>query len=153
DRLRRDTAASIAAEMPAGPLEHKGTPRASAALEEVLRRATDLAARRRAPAGLHDVLRALLGGGPGSPAATLLMQAASDPQRLERWRDEPRRESLASLPAGEAEAWPHGTPVSEALHEHLGQLEIAVRSLREEVAADRLELVELLREARPDLEA
>ncbi|HZT48118.1 MAG TPA: hypothetical protein VFA64_09080 [Hyphomicrobiaceae bacterium] len=153
DRLRRDTAASIAAEMPAGPLEHNGTPRASAALEEVLRRATDLAARRRAPAGLHDVLRALLGGGPGSPAATLLMQAASDPQRLERWRDEPRREALASLPAGEAEGRPNDASALETLRTQLGQLEVAVLALREEAAAERKALADLLHEARPDLEA
>jgi hypothetical protein len=153
DRLRRDTAASIAAEMPAGAPERSAAPRASAALEDVLRRATDLAARRRAAAGLQDVVRTLLGGGPGSPAATLLMQAASDPQRLEHWRDEPRRESLAPLPAGEAEGRPHDTRAQETLHARLDQLEAALRGLREEAAAGRAELAELLRGARPELEA
>src|SRR6185295_596045 len=84
DTLRRETAVAIAAEMPAGLVANDLMPHASAAFEDVLRRAADLAARRHMSAGLHDLLRAVLGGGPGSPAATLLMQAATDPQRLER---------------------------------------------------------------------
>ena len=89
DTLRRETAVAIAAEMPAGALADHGTPHASVAFQDVLRRAADQAAKRSAPAGLPDLLRTVLGGGPGSPAATLLMRAAADPQRLERWRDAP----------------------------------------------------------------
>ena len=100
DTLRRETAVAIAAEMPAGPIAGDGTPHASAAFEDVLRRAADQAAKRRAPAGLHDLLRTMLGGGPGSPAAALLMRAAADPQRLERWRDAPLRAALSHRRAG-----------------------------------------------------
>ena len=92
DMLRRETAVAIAAEMPAGPVEDDRMPHASTAFEDVLRRAADQAAKRHVPAGLHDLLRTMLGGGAGSPSAALLMRAAADPQRLERWRDAPLRD-------------------------------------------------------------
>ena len=68
DALRRETAVAIAAEMPAGLVADHGTPHASAAFEDVLRRAADQGAKHSAPAGLPDLLRTVLGGGPGSPA-------------------------------------------------------------------------------------
>jgi hypothetical protein len=156
DKLRRETAGAIAAEMPAGPIERGGAPHASAAFEDVLRRAADQAVHRRARAGLYDLMRTLLSGGTASPATTLLMQAAADPQRLERWRDEPRREvPVASLAAANAEASAKellaGT--HEALREHVGPLEAALRAWHEEVAADRKTLGDLLRELRSEIHA
>jgi len=152
DKLRRETAAAIAAEMPAGPIERGSAPHASAAFEDVLRRAADQAGHRRAPAGVHDVLRTLLSGGPGSPATALLMQAATDPQHLERWRDEPM---AASLTAGhpEASAIDSAAAVREALREHLDPMEAALRALRDEVAADGRTLGDLLHELRSEIHA
>src|SRR3989440_3099778 len=113
DTLRRETAVAIAAEMSAGLVADHGTPHASAAFEDVLRRAADQAAKHSAPAGLPDLLRTVLGGGPGSPAAALLMRAAADPQRLERWRDAPLRAALNPA-APEAGAQPNQLSLAAA---------------------------------------
>jgi predicted DNA-binding protein len=151
DKLRRETAVAIAAEMPAGPIEHNSAPLASAAFEDVLRRSAEQADKRRMPVGLHDVMRTLLSGGPGSPATTLLMQAAADPPRLERWRDESRREALIShLATGNSDDPLPGT--REALREHLGPIEATLSTLRDEVAADRKMLADLLHDMRSDLQ-
>src|SRR5581483_6930445 len=106
--------------------------------------------RRRAAASLHDLVRTVLCVDPQSPAAALLMEAAADPQRLERWRDEPRRETPGSAALL---AEPQSALAHEALREHLAQLEAAVRSLRTEVAADCKAVGDFLREARSDLQA
>jgi Clp amino terminal domain, pathogenicity island component len=146
DALRRETAVAIASDMPAGPIGEHATPHASAAFEDVLRRAADQAARRRAPADLHDLLRTVLSGGPGSPATALLTQAAADPQRLERWRDAPLR---AALNAGAQE-------VAAEPNELLGRLdhmEAALRALQAEVAADRQAIGDLLRDVQSGLQA
>jgi hypothetical protein len=152
DALRRETAVAIAAEMPAGPVEEHATPHASAAFEDVLRRAADQAASRRAPAGLHDLLRTLLGGGPGSPAAALLMQAAADPQGLERWRDAPLRTAL-NAGGPEAGAQPHELSLDAvgALLGRLDHMEAALRALQAEVAADRQAIGDLLRDVQAGL--
>ncbi len=149
DRLRRDTAVAIAASMPAGPLESAHAPAASAAFEDVLRRAAELASVRRVPASVHDLLRTLLRGGPESPAAALLMQAAADPHQLARWRDETamRTPALGQHPA----SLPADATV--ALHARLDQMESAVRALGAEAAADRKLIVESLMALRGDLHA
>ena len=144
DQLRRDTAVAIAAAMPAGPLEGAHAPSASAAFEDVLRRATELARVRHMPASVHDVLRTLLRGGPESPAAALLMQAAADPQQLARWRDDMvARVAFTSAPAP---SLPSDAVV--ALHARLDQLEAAMRALGAEAAADRKLIVESLQALR-----
>ncbi len=156
DILRRDTAVAIAADIPATALEAEGMPHASAAFEDVLRRAADQAARRHVPAGLHDLLRTILGGGPGSPASALLMRAATDPQRLERWRDAPLRAALiAPAPDVRADAVPGQPPpaVTEALLARLDQMEGALRSLQAQAAADRQALGDLLRDLQSGLQA
>src|SRR6185295_14787413 len=125
---------AIAADTPAGPADRVNGPRASAALTDALRRAADPALARHLPASLYDLLRALLGGGPGSPAAHLLMRAAVDPQRLERWRDEPRRDAfIPAAPAGQ-DASP---AAQDALIDRFAQMETSLRALREDMAADR----------------
>jgi hypothetical protein len=156
DKLRRDTAAVIAAEMPTGPIERSGTPRASAAFEDVLRRAADQADKRRAPVGLRDVIRTVLSDGPGWPATALLMQSSADAQRLERWRDEPQREALiAPSETGGVASTPRDPlpDVREALREHLGPIEATLRALHDEAAADRKTLGDALREARSELQS
>jgi hypothetical protein len=155
DTLRRETAVTIAADTPASPTDRANGPRASAALSDALRRAADPALARHLPASVHDLLRALLGGGPGSPAAHLLMRAAVDPQRLERWRDEPRREGFmpASL-VGQAETRANLPPAAQdALLDRFAQVEASLRGLREEVAADRRATGDLLRAVQAELQA
>jgi Clp amino terminal domain, pathogenicity island component len=146
DTLRRETAVAIAAEMPAGLVADHGTPHASAAFEDVLRRAAEQAAKHSAPAGLPDLLRTVLGGGPGSPAAALLMRAAADPQRLERWRDAPLRAALNPA-APEAAAQPNQLSLGAAgaLLGRLDHMEAALRALQAEVATDRQAIGDLLR--------
>ena len=138
------------------PSKAEGMPHASAAFEDVLRRAADQAARRRVPAGLHDLLRTILGGGPGSPAAALLMRAAADPQRLERWRDAPLRAALIARRAGRESRRRPSQPApaaAEALLARLDHMEGALRSLQAQVAADRQALGDLLRDVQSGLQA
>jgi hypothetical protein len=156
DTLRRETAVAIAADTPAGPVDRANGPRASAALSDALRRAADPALARQLPASVHDLLRALLGGGPGSPAAHMLMRAAVDPQRLERWRDEARREAfLPTSPTGPADARPRdlAPAAQDALLDRFAQMETALRALREDMAADRRAAGDLLRAVHAELQA
>ena len=156
DILRRETAVAIAADTPAGPADRANGPRASAALTDALRRAADPALARHLPASVHDLLRALLGGGPGSPAAHLLMRAAVDPQRLERWRDEPRREAfIPASPAGQADTRPRdlAPAAQDALLDRFAQMEASLRALREDMAADRRAIGDALRAVQAELQA
>src|SRR6185295_15284996 len=89
--LRHETAVVIASEAPAGTDGRSGL-RAADEFRDILQRAAGLAAERKAPASVADLLRALLGLGRKAPATALLMRAAVDAGALERWRDEPRRE-------------------------------------------------------------
>jgi len=156
DALRRDTAVAIAADLPASPLEVDARPRASVAFEHVLRRAADQAGRWHAPAGVHDLVRTMLAGGPASPVTALLMKAAADPQRLERWRDAPLRGAFDAV-APEASAGAATGPVSPELAQALlGRLDAMGSSLQgfeAQAAADRQALSALLRDAQSALQA
>jgi len=152
DQLRRETAVAIAAAMPAGPLEGAQAPVASAAFEDVLRRAAELASARRVSASVHDLLRSMLRGGPESPAASLLKQAAADAHQLARWRDE----TLARPPSASdanAPAQPMPADAANALHARLDQVEASVRALGAQAAADRKIIVESLTAMRGELQA
>ena len=106
-----------------------GEPVASAAFEEVLRHAAAGADARRSPATLPDMLRALL----DSPAATLL-QGASDPQRLARWREATGRLPLSTVSTSAAHRPAEQTPAAdEAVLARLGTLETAIQSLEARV--------------------
>jgi hypothetical protein len=156
DSLRRDTAVAIAAEGPTSPLEADAGPRASVAFEQVLRRAADQAGRWYAPTGVHDLVRTMLGGGPGSPAATLLMKAAADPQRLERWRDAPLRAAFdAAAPEASPGALVGPVPpeLAEALIGRLDAMASSLRGIEAQAAADRQALSALLGEAQSALQA
>lgn len=156
DALRRETAMVIAADVPGGPVGAETAPRASAAFQDALRRAAALAAERLSPVSVSDVLRALLSGDPQSPAAMLLMRVAADPQLIERWRNEPRREPLAAPAAAEAT---HAravdlSPVAhEALNARLDRMEASFQAVREEAAADRRITVEVLGALQAELKA
>jgi len=155
DGLRRDTAVAIAADMPATALDADGSPPASAALADTLRRAADQAAKRHALTGVDDLIRSMLGGGPGSPAAALLFAAATDPQRLERWRDAPLRAALnsAAPEATAAAMGPLPVDMAEAMLGCLDTLVARVEALQAQGAADRQAQGDLLRDVRSALEA
>jgi hypothetical protein len=161
DGLRRDTAVAIAADLPTSPLDVDASPRASVAFEHVLRRAADQAGRWRAPAGVHDLVRSMLGAGAGSPAAALLMKAAADPQRLERWREAPRRgafEAAAPEASGGAATGQVASPelaqaLTQALAGRLDAMASSLKSLEAQAAADRQALSALLRDAQSALQA
>jgi hypothetical protein len=145
EQLRRATAMTIADE-PSAFADANGSPVASRPFEEVLRRAAAIAGKRQSAATLPDVLRVLL----DSPVAILVTQAASDPQRLMRWREEPTRQTITTMAAPAA----HPAPaVTEAVLDRLGALEASVKSLQANLAADRIALSEVLRELRTELTA
>lgn len=151
DVLRRDTAIAIASEMPGGVIDAPRNPRASSAFAEALRRAAVAAYARRQPAGVRDVVRAVLLAGPDAPGAALLMRAAIDPARLDRWRDEPRREALPSAQLVRTEP-PPAPPATEMLVARFEQVHTSMQTLREEAAADRKAVGELLRAMKAELQ-
>jgi hypothetical protein len=157
DGLRRDTAVAIAADLPTSSLDVDASPRASVEFEQVLRRAADQAGRWHAPAGVHDLVRTMLNAGPGSPAVVLLMKAAADPQRLERWRDAPLRgafEAAAPEASAGAATGPVASPeLAQALTGRLDAMALSLKSLEAQAAADRQTLSALLRDAQSALEA
>jgi hypothetical protein len=145
EQLRRATAMTIADE-PSASADADGSPVASRPFEDVLRRAAALASKRQSAATLPDVLRATL----DSPAAMLVTQAASDPQKLMRWREEPARHTITTMAASTVQPAP---AVTEAVLDRLGALEASVKSLQANLAADRIALSEVLRELRTELTA
>jgi len=156
DVLRRDTAVVIAGDMPASPLDADGSPQASAAFADTLCRAADQAAKRHALTGVDDVIRTMLGGGPGSPVAALLYGAATDPQRLERWRDAPLRAALSSAAPEAVAAAATGPLPPDLVDAMLGRLDTVaarVEAVQAQLAADRQALGDLLRDVRSALEA
>lgn len=149
--LRRETAAMLNAEQVVG-WDGRGSPAASAELEELLRRAAQRAGQDGVPASVHDVLRAALASAREGGAAAVLLHAASDPQALERWATEPAMPlgmgappslQLASLQPDAADRF--GT--------RLDQLETSMRALAAEVAADRKAIVDMLAELQRDIRA
>jgi hypothetical protein len=152
DMLRRETAVAVA-QMTSGGFEGARNPRASAAFADILRRAESAAHARWQPAGVRDVVRALVLAGPDSPAGQLLMRAAIDPARLERWRDEPRRE--ASLSTQLVRSEPQVAPVAPATEalvtSRFDALHAAIQTLREEAAADRRAIGEFMRALQSEL--
>ena len=144
-QLRRDTAAAIAADAPAGSAGHRA-PRASAELENLLRRAAGRAGQDSVPASIHDLLRVILGYGREAPATALLLRSASDLQQLERWAAEAR--AHVSQP-GTALA----PIVAQELVARLETLETTTRTLVAEVAADRKAMLDMLGELQHELRA
>jgi hypothetical protein len=92
--LRRESAAVLASQIPVGLGNTHATPRAAAELDDVLRRASDSAARSGDVAGVEAVLWAMLTAYRDHAAVQLLARHAPDWQQWE-WsqRFEPRREA------------------------------------------------------------
>lgn len=145
DRMRREAALALAADPPSAAADARSPPIASGEFETILR----LAAERTGEATLADVLRAILTGASQSPAATLLMRSASDPQLLERWREETRRDVAPAelLRAGA------GPDRSDDILARLDGLERAARTLAGQAVADLRVLQDLLRPVHDTLRA
>jgi hypothetical protein len=84
------------------------------------------------------------------------MRVAADPQLIERWRSEPRREAPAAGASAEP-AQPRAADLSpavlEALDRRLDRMEAAFRGVREEAASDRRITAELLGALQGELKA
>jgi hypothetical protein len=115
----------------------------------VLRRAAGEAARRGSAATLPDLLRALL----ESPAAMVLKQLG-DAHRLDRWREESGRQSLAmaALPVADRATGP-APAAADAVLRRLGALEAALSELQAGLAADRGAMGDVLRDLRTEVAA
>jgi hypothetical protein len=140
-QVRQETAVAIASVAPSHGAS--STPRTSAEMEEILRRAAAFAGERKASATVADLLRALLGLGRKAPAAQYLMRAAADPSALERWRDE-RRDGPQTLSADAAIRAAARPNLAEALFKRLDTMEAVLRALQTEIADDRKAITEAL---------
>ena len=139
--VRQETAVAIASGAPSHA--ERGTPRTSAEMEEILRRAAALAGERKTSATVADLLRALLGLGRKAPATAYLMRAAADPSALERWRDE-RRDGPQGLSADAAIRAAARPNLAEALFKRLDTMEAVLRALQTEIADDRKAITDAL---------
>jgi len=146
--LRRETSAMLNAEQAAG-WDGRGSPTASADLEELLRRAAQRAGQDGVPASVHDVLRAAVTSARDGGAAAVLLHAASDPQALERWASEP----AMPLNMGAPPSLQLASLQPDIAGARLDQLEASMRALAAEVAADRKAIVDMLAELQQDIRA
>jgi DNA-binding HxlR family transcriptional regulator len=105
--LRRESAAVIASEIPVGLAHSHSAPRSSIELEDVLRRASDMATARTSGASVHDLLWVLLNYDRNIPAIALLLRHAADWQTWD-WphrRAEPRRDDVRRDDMRRDETW------------------------------------------------
>jgi hypothetical protein len=136
-QLRHETAVAIASEAPTA--EGRSAPRTSTDMEEVVRRAAALGAERRAPASVADLLRSLVARNTATSSG-LLLRAAGDASVLERWRDA----QGAAVLAAETDARALRPSLAEALFKRLDAMEVVLRSLQADVAADRRAITDAL---------
>lgn len=144
-QLRREAAAAIADEVPAGIVGPGRMPRASPEFENVLRRAAGRAGQDSVPASVHDLMRAILSYGREAPATALFLRAASDPQQLERWASAPPAHHAAS---GSLALQP---VAAQQVLARLESIEGAMQTLTAEVAADRKAMLDLMGEIQHEL--
>ncbi len=151
ERLRREAALAIAAETPAAAADAKVDPLASEEFETVLRHASERAHERGILAGVPDLLRTILSAGRDNPTVSLLSRSSSDPQRLERWREESlRREREPAVDMVHAAQVPDQ---SAAILARIEQLEAALQLSTEEVMNYRRSTHEALRQMQDGLHA
>lgn len=136
-KLRRASAAAVAAEAPQASGVALATARSTSDLARLLRQAVAYSAAQAGAqepqASIADVLRAVLWTGREQPAAALLLEAAAEPDALWRW--------AVQAPAAVASPVPQSAAV-ERLTERVGELEAAVRLLTEEFGRALAELTQ-----------
>ncbi|MDX2205779.1 MAG: Clp protease N-terminal domain-containing protein [Hyphomicrobiaceae bacterium] len=150
EHLRREAALAIAAETPATAADAKVDPATSDEVRAALRRASDRAHERGALAGVPDLLRTILSAGRDSATVALLSRASSDPQRLERWREDSLRRETATLDLVRVPPATDGTP---AVLARLDQLELGLQLAVEHAENDRRTLQTLLHQVQEALVA
>ena len=149
ERLRKEAALAIAAETPAAPADAKTDPETSEEFETTLRRAAEHANDRGALAGIVDVVRVILGAGRENATVALLTRASSDPQRLERWREENRRREPSLTEVLRAAQTPDLNP---AIMARLDTLEAALKMIGTESNAERRSTHDMLRQVHDALQ-
>ncbi|MDX2157130.1 MAG: Clp protease N-terminal domain-containing protein [Hyphomicrobiaceae bacterium] len=149
-QLRRESATLIASEIPAANAGDAIAPRRSPDLEDVLRRASDLAHRRGYAAGVDDVLWVLLHYGRDLAVVHLLRRHTPDWQRADWGRI---REPVPPQP--EPQPMPRPVPLSltDGLASRVVGIEDGLRLLQAEMAADRKLLMDLVRDIQRDVVA
>jgi hypothetical protein len=156
-QLRRDSATLIASDVPTSLHAEKASPRRSADVEDVLRRAVELAGRRNAAASTDDLLWVLLHYGRDVPAIQLLRRLTPDWQRPDWGRSPagmlqapPRHPVMAAAP----EPMPFAPgPGFDSVAQRLALIEDGMRTLHVEVATDRKALADLIRDVQRDIVA
>lgn len=151
ERLRKEAASAIAAETPAAPADAQSDPDTSDELESTLRRTSERAQERGGLAGVVDLVRTILSAGRDNAAVALLTRASSDPQRLERWREEANRREPSITEVLRAAA--HTPDINPAVMARLDGLEAAMRTLGSEATSERRSTHDLLRQVHEALEA
>ena len=148
-QLRRESAALVASEMPAGT---GVMPRRSGDLEDVLRRAADVAQRRGSAASVDDVLWVLLHSSRELPAVQLLRRLTPDWQRLE-WGFPRHAVEVVRTYAPPPEPLRVSLPPLDGLPARLTAMEESLRALHAELASDRKQIVDLVRDMQRDVVA
>ena len=145
-QLRRESAALIASEIPAANAGDALAPRRSPELEDVLRRAADLAQRRSAPASVDDVLWVILHSSRETPVVMLLRRLTPDWQRADwgRLREPPMPEPMPRAVQLVA---------NDGVNARMASMEDSFRLMQAEFAADRKLLMDLVRDIQRDVVA
>lgn len=146
--LRRESAALIASEIPAANAGAAVSPRRSGDLEDVLRRASDIAHRHGSPATVDDVLRVLLHYNRDLPVVQLLRRLTPDWQRFDWVRI---REQQVPEPAPRPVAVQ--LVANEGMHARMASMEDSLRLMQSEFAAERKLLMDLVRDIQRDVVA
>jgi hypothetical protein len=149
-QLRRESATLIASEIPTVNAGEAVAPRRSGELEEVLRRATELASRRAIAAGVDDVLWILLHFGRELPVVAMLRRLTPDWQRTDWGRT---REGYREPPLPEPASRPVPLVVSDTMQARMASIEDGLRLIQSEFAAERKQLTELVRDIQRDVVA
>lgn len=147
-QLRRDSAALIASEIPAPNAGEAVAPRRSPELEDVLRRAAEMANRRGAAAGVEDALWVLLHYNRDLPVLQLLRRMSPDWQRSDWSR---AREFVAPEPA--APSRPVQLVASDGMQARMAGMEDSLRLMQVEFANERKALMDLVRDIQRDVVA
>jgi hypothetical protein len=145
-QLRRESAALIASELPAANAGDALSPRRSGDFEDVLRKASDIAHRRGAAAGVEDVLWVLLQYPRDLPVVLLLRRLTPDWQRADwgRLRD--------FAPVEPPHRGRDLQPVDVVPSRILG-IEDSIRIMQQEFSAERKLLMDLVRDIQRDVVA
>lgn len=144
-QLRRESAALIASEIPAANAGEAVAPRRSGELEEILRRASDIAHRRGSAASVDDVLWVLLHYNRELPVVLLLRRLTPDWQRSDWGR--------VREPAPEPVSRPVQLVANDGMHGRMASMEDSLRLMQAEFAAERKLLMDLVRDIQRDVVA